>query len=320
MNSARRVFVLVARRVLSLAATLAAASVVIFVLLEIAPGDPAAYMMGLNADPAALAALRAELGVDAPALERYSRWAAGLLAGDFGVSYTYRTPVRDLILERLAVSAPLAALALLLSVAIALPLGLIAAARRGRRADRAVMAFAQIGLATPNFWFAILLVFVFATSLGWAPAGGFPGWDRGIGPSLAALALPAIALALPQAAILARVARSALVEAAAENYMLTARAKGLSAGAALRRHAFRNAMIPALTIIGLQFSFLIAGAVVIENVFFLPGLGRLVFQAVAQRDLVVVEGAVVVLVAIVVAVNFAVDLAYLAVDPRLRRG
>lgn len=320
MNSWRAIAVYLALRLLSLAVTLAAASLVIFFLLEVAPGDPAAYMMGLNADPAALEALRAELGLDLPAVERYGRWVVGLLRGDFGVSYTYRTPVLDLILERLAVSAPLAAIALGLSVAIALPLGAISAARRGRIEDSAVMALAQIGLATPNFWFAILLVYVFSTSLGWAPAGGFPGWERGLGAALAALALPSIALALPQAAILARVMRSALIEASGQNYMLTARAKGLSERAALKRHAFRNALIPALTIIGLQFSFLIAGAVIIENVFYLPGLGRLVFQAVAQRDLIVVEGVVVVLVSIVVAVNFAVDLAYLAIDPRLRRG
>jgi peptide/nickel transport system permease protein len=320
MHSRRAVALYLARRLASLGLTLAVASIVVFTMLEVAPGDPAAYMMGLNADPAALAALRAELGLDAPAIERYARWAAGLLRGDFGVSYTYRTPVGDLILERLAVSAPLAAMALALSVAIALPLGALAAGRRGRREDAAVMALAQIGLATPNFWFAILLVFLFSTTLGWAPAGGFPGWERGVSAAAGALTLPAIALALPQAAILARVMRSALIEASAQNYMLTARAKGLSEGAALWRHALRNALIPALTIIGLQFSYLIAGAIIIENTFYLPGLGRLVFQAVAQRDLIVVEGVVVVLVAIVVIVNFLIDLAYLAADPRLRRG
>lgn len=318
MNSARGVALYAARRFASLALTLAAASVVIFLLLEIAPGDPAAYMMGLNADPSALAALRAEFGLDAPALERYLRWVGGLLHGDFGVSYTYRTPVGALILERLSVSAPLAAMALAITVAIASPLSAIAVTKRGRAGDAAVMSLAQVGLATPNFWFAILLVFIFSTTLGWARAGGFPGWERGVIPGLGALLLPAIALALPQAAILARVLRSALIEACDQPYMLTARAKGLSETAALRRHALRNALIPALTIIGLQFSFLIAGAVIIENVFFLPGLGRLVFQAVAQRDLVVVEGVVFVLVLIVVVVNFLVDLAYLAIDPRLR--
>jgi peptide/nickel transport system permease protein len=307
------------RRFLSLALTLLAASVVIFVLLQIAPGDPAAYMMGLNADPKALEALRAELGLAGPPVERYLNWIGGVLRGDFGVSYTYRAPVSSLIAERLAVSGPLALLALALAVGVGLPLGAVAAARRGGPLDALIMAATQIGLAVPNFWFAILLVFVFSIVLGWASAGGFPGWDAGVLPALRSLLLPALVLALPQAAILARVMRSALIDAQGRQYMLTARAKGLSDSEALRRHAFRNALIPALTIIGLQFSFLVAGGVIIENVFYLPGLGRLVFQAITQRDLIVVQGVVLVLVLIVVTVNFLVDIAYAVVDPRLRR-
>ncbi len=318
-GAARAIAAYAGGRLLSLALTLLAASVVIFVLLQIAPGDPAAYMMGLNADPRALDALRAELGLSGTALERYFHWIGGVIRGDFGVSYTYRAPVSELIAERLAVSAPLAILALGLAVGIGLPLGAVAAARRGGPLDALIMAAAQIGLAVPNFWFAILLVFVFSIVLGWASAGGFPGWDAGLVPALRALLLPAFVLALPQAAILARVMRSALIEAEGRAYMLTARAKGLSESEALRRHAFRNALIPALTIIGLQFSFLVAGGVIIENVFYLPGLGRLVFQAITQRDLIVVQGVVLVLVLIVVAVNFVVDIAYAIVDPRLRR-
>jgi peptide/nickel transport system permease protein len=306
------------KRLVSLALTLAAASVVIFALLQIAPGDPAQYMMGLNASPEALAALRAELGLAGSPVERYFDWIAGIARGDFGVSYTYRAPVSELIAERLAVSAPLALTALAISIAIGLPLGAIAAARRGGPIDAAIMTLAQIGLAVPNFWFAILLVFLFSIVLGWASAGGFPGWDAGIVPAMRALLLPAFVLALPQAAILARVMRSSLIDAEGRAYMLTARAKGLSRSAALRRHAFRNALIPALTLIGLQFSFLVAGGVIIENVFYLPGLGRLVFQAITQRDLIVVQGVVFVLVLIVVTVNFIVDLGYALADPRLR--
>lgn len=309
----------VGARLASLLATFLAATVVIFLLIQVVPGDPAAYMMGLNANPEAVAALRAQMGLDAPLAERYLRWVAGLAHGDFGTSYTYRVGVSQLIAERLAVSAPLALIALGLSVAVALPLGLYAASRRGRAGDTLVMGAAQVGIALPNFWFAMLLVLVFSVGLRWLPAGGFPGWEAGAGPALAALILPALALGAPQAAILARVLRSALIDTMGEDYIRTARAKGLSPGQTLRRHALRNAAIPFLTIIGLQAPFLLAGGVIVENVFFLPGLGRLVFQAITQRDLIVVQSVVVVLVMAVVVINFLVDLAYAAIDPRLRR-
>lgn len=308
-----------ARRAAILAATLIVASFVIFALVNVLPGDPARYMMGLEADPQAVAALRAELGLDQPFLMRYFKWIGCLFSGDLGVSYTYRTPVAALIAERLSVSGPLAILSLTLAVAIGAPLGVLAAALRGSPADALIMAASQAGVAVPNFWFALLLMLVFAIGLGWAPAGGFPGWQAGLGPALAALALPAIALALPQAAILARVMRSSLIETLGEDYIRTARAKGLSETETLLRHALRNAAIPVLTILGLQFSFLLAGAVIIENVFYLPGLGRLAFQAILQRDLIVVQGVVLALCAAVVVIAFLVDALYVAVDPRLRR-
>ncbi len=308
-----------ATRLLSLGLSLVVASLVIFAAIEVVPGDPAAYMLGLNATPETVAALRAELGLDAGPLERYLGWTLGMLRGDFGVSYTYRTPVAGMIADRLWVSLPLALYALALSTLIAFPVGVWAASRRGMPADSAVMGATQLGVAVPNFWFAMLLVLVFAVNLRWLSAGGFPGWDAGLAAGLKALTLPAIALALPQAAILARVMRAALLDTLGEDYIRTARAKGLSRGQALRRHALRNALIPVLTIIGLQFSFLLAGAIIIENVFFLPGLGRLVFQAISQRDLIVVESVVMLLVFAVIVVTFAVDLAYAAVDPRLRR-
>ena len=309
----------VAGRLASLAATFLAATVVVFLLIQVVPGDPAAYMMGLNANPEAVAALRSQMGLDQPALQRYLGWLAGLAHGDFGTSYTYRVPVAGLIAERLAVSLPLALIAAALSIAVAVPIGLFAASRRGKASDAVVMGATQVGMALPNFWFAMLLVLVFAVGLRWLPAGGFPGWESGPGPALKALILPAVALALPQAAILARVLRSALIETLGEDYVRTARAKGLTEGQVIRRHALRNAMIPLLTIIGLQLPFLLAGAVIVENVFFLPGVGRLVFQAITQRDLIVVQSVVVLLVFAVVLVNFLVDLGYAAVDPRLRR-
>ncbi|MEO0830583.1 MAG: ABC transporter permease [Pseudomonadota bacterium] len=309
----------VAFRLLSFALSLVAASVVIFVVVELVPGDPAAFMLGLNADPDAVAALREQLGLTGSPVERYFAWVGRLVQGDFGISYTYRVPVAELVAQRVQVSLPLAGLALLLSTAIAIPVGMLAARHRGRAVDYGVMGFAQIGIAVPNFWFAMLLVLVFAIGLQWLPAGGFPGWCDGLWPGLRALILPAIALALPQAAILARVTRSALLETLRQDFMRTARAKGLTEGQAIRRHALRNAMIPVLTILGLQFSFLLAGAIIIENVFFLPGLGRLIFQGITQRDLIVVENVTMLLVFAVILVTFLVDIAYAAVDPRLRR-
>ena len=301
-----------------MAVTLLAASVVVFAIIQVVPGDPAAYMLGLNANPEAVANLRHQMGLEGPAAQRYVAWLLGMLHGDLGVSYTYQTPVAGLVAERLAVSLPLAAAAMALSVLIGAPIGALAAARRGGMADTTVMGLTQIGVAIPNFWFGVLLVMGFSMGLRWFSAGGFPGWDAGLWPALKALTLPSLALAVPQAAIIARVTRSALIDTLAEDYMRTARAKGLSRGQALWRHGLPNALIPLLTILGLQFPFLLAGSVIIENVFFLPGLGRLVLQAITQRDLIVVQGVVMLLVFAVVATTFLIDVAYVLVDPRLR--
>ncbi len=306
------------KRLTSLVISLCVASLVIFLVIEVAPGDPASFMLGINAQPDTVAALRTELGLDVPKYIRYLDWVGGMVQGDFGTSYTYRTPVTKMIGDRLWVSLPLAIYALTLSTLIAFPVGIYAASRRGKLGDAVVMGATQLGVAVPNFWFAMMAVLVFAINLRWFSAGGFPGWDKGIFGGLKALTLPAIALALPQASILARVMRSSLLDMLGEDFMRTARAKGLTRRQALWRHALRNAMIPVLTIIGLQFSFLLAGSIIIEQVFFLPGLGRLVFQSISQRDLIVVESVVMLLVFSVIVVNFAVDLAYAAVDPRLR--
>jgi len=306
------------KRLLSLGLSLLAASAVIFLAIEVVPGDPASYMLGINAQPDTVAALREELGLNVSALERHITWVSGMLTGDFGTSYTYRTPVVDMIGDRIMISLPLAIYALTLSTLIAFPAGILAASKRGSATDVSIMGATQLGVAIPNFWFAMLLVVFFAINLRWFSAGGFPGWDKGFFVSMKALTLPAISLALPQASILARVMRSALIDTMNEDFIRTARAKGLSKRQAMWRHALRNAMIPVLTIIGLQFSFLMAGAIIIENVFFLPGLGRLVFQSISQRDLIVVESVVMLLVFAVVLVTFIVDIAYAAVDPRLR--
>ncbi len=306
-------------RLLSLGLSLIVASLVIFTVIEVIPGDPAAFMLGLNAAPEAVAALREELGLEGGYLARYLAWAGGLLSGDFGTSYTYRVPVSELVAARLWVSLPLTIYALVLSTLIAIPVGIVAATRRGSAADYGIMAGTQLGIAVPNFWFAMLLVLIFAIHLKWFSAGGFPGWDQGLWVNLKALTLPAVALALPQASILARVMRSSLLETLGQDYIRTARAKGLTRGQAVVGHALRNALIPVMTILGLHFSFLLAGAIIIENVFFLPGLGRLIFQGITQRDLIVVESVVMLLVFAVILVTFLVDLAYALVDPRLRR-
>jgi peptide/nickel transport system substrate-binding protein len=301
-----------------LAATLLAATAIVFVIVQIAPGDPVRYMMGMQADPQSVAATRHQLGLDIAPLPRYLHWVSGLLHGDFGTSFTYRIPVGELIAERLQVSLPLAVLALLLSTAIAFPVGLISAARRGRVSDAVLTGITQLGLAVPNFWLGMMLVMLFAVGLHWFSAGGFPGWDSGLAAGLEALILPATALAMPQAAILARVLRGALIDTLHEDYIRTARAKGAGEWRVLWRHALPNALVPVLTILGMQFSFLLAGGVIIENVFFLPGLGRLAFQAIVQRDLIVVQSVVVMLVFAVVSVTFLVDLSYVLVNPRLR--
>ena len=308
------------RRLTALMVTLLVASLLIFLLLEILPGDPAAVILGVGAQEDTLRALRAELGLDLPAPVRYLNWLCEVLQGNLGRSYTYDTPVQELLLNRVELSLPLALLAILLSTGIAIPLGVFAASRHRKVADTGIMGFAQLGVAVPNFWFAILLILLFSVKLGWFSAGGFAGWDAGWFPAFKSLVLPAVALALPQAAILARVTSSSVLETVQEDYIRTARAKGLSRSQALWRHAVRNALIPVVTILGLQLSFLLAGTIIIENVFYLPGVGRLLFQAIAQRDLMVVKNLVLVLAATVVLINFLVDLLYAVLDPRLRLG
>jgi len=312
------------RRLLTFAATLAVASVLVFAVLELLPGSAAEVILGDTATPESLAALNTRLGLDRPPLVRYGAWVGGLLQGRTGNSISYDTPTAELIGERLRVTLPLAALAMAMTVLLALGLGVYAASRHHRLGDVAVMTASQVGIAVPNFWFAILLILLFAVKLQWVGAGGFPGWSEddggGLWEGLKALLLPALALAAVQAAILARVTRSAVLEVMREDFVRTARAKGLSRRQALWRHVLRNATIPVLTVAGLQFASLVTNTVVIENVFVLPGIGRLVFQAIANRDLVVVRDVVMLLAAVVIAVSFVVDLLYALVDPRLRHG
>lgn len=294
----------------------------VFAALDILPGNAAEVMLGESATPEAVQALQARLGLDRPALVRYTDWLRGLAQGELGLSVSYDTPVFDLVRERLTVTLPLALLAMALATAIALALGLYAASRHGRGGDVGVMAASQLGIALPSFWLAILLILLFSVQLQWFPAGGFPGWTEdeggGLVDGLRALALPALALALVQAAILTRITRSAVLEVLREDFVRTARARGLTPRQVLWHHVLRNAMVPVLTVMGLQFANLLTGTVVIENVFSLPGLGRLTFQAIANRDLVLVRNVVMLLAAMVIVINFAVDVLYAVIDPRLR--
>lgn len=309
---------LVARRLGSVVLTLAAVSMLVFLIMDVLPGDPAAIMLGTSASPDTLAALRQELGLDQPLPVRYLLWLGGVLTGDLGTSYTYGVPVGGLIAERLAVTLPLALMAILISMLIAVPLGVASAAARNSRFDYLAGIVSQLFIAVPGFWVALLLILAFSISLGWMPAGGFPGWQAGVVTGLKALLLPAIALALPQAGVLTRVTRSSVLDVLHEDFVRTARAKGLTRRVALWRHVVPNALVPVITILGLQFTFLIAGAILIENVFNLPGLGRLAYQALTQRDVIVMQDVVLFFAGLVIVMNFLVDIAYLALDPRLR--
>lgn len=321
----RPAMVYLPKRLALLLTTLLAASALIFVALDWLPGNAAQLALGPDAAPEAVAALERQMGLDQPGWVRYGHWLSGLMRGDMGVSSAYDgTPVASLLLERLAVTLPLSALAMALTVVLALAAGWWAASQHGRWGDHLVMAVTQLGLAVPSFWLGMLLVLLFAVKWQLLAAGGFPGWSAelggGVWPGLQALLLPALSLALVQAAILARIARSALLDVAQEDFMRSARAKGLSARAALWRHGLRHAAIPLVTLGGLQFTNLLAGAIVIENVFTLPGLGQLLAKAIANRDLVVVRNGVMLLTALVLVLNLAVDLLHGWIDPRLRTG
>ena len=310
------------RRLISFALTLVATSVIVFAVLELLPGNAAQVILGETATAESIAAMEEKLGLDQPAAVRYVRWMGGLLLGQTGLSISYDTPTAELMAERMQVTLPLAVMAMALTVAVALAVGIYAASQQNKAGDAGVMTLSQLGLAIPNFWLAILLILLFAVHLQWVSAGGFPGWTEdsggGVGQALKALVLPAMALAAVQTAILTRVTRSAVLDTLREDFVRTARAKGLSRRQVLWGHVLRNAMIPVLTVMGLQFGNLITSAIVIENVFVLPGIGRLIFQAIANRDLIVVRDVVMLLSALVILINFAIDVLYAWIDPRLK--
>jgi peptide/nickel transport system permease protein len=305
------------RRTAGFVLTLLAVSIVVFAVMNVLPGDPALTILGLDAPESALAALREQLGLNDPLPQRYFSWVWNALQGDFGVSHSFRVPVSGLIAERLPMTLSLAVAGMVLTLVLALTLGIGAASRHGRIGDWGVMFLSQIGIAVPAFWLSILLVLLFAVKLRWLPPGGFSGWSDPVG-ALRSLVLPTVALALVQSAVLARVTRSSALEVMRQDFVRTARASGLSRRRVLWRHVLPNALIPIVTIVGMQFAALVTGTIVIENVFYLPGLGRLIFQSIANRDLPTVQALVMLFAAIVVTTNFVVDLLYVLIDPRLK--
>ena len=308
----------VLRRVAAFVATLFFLSALVFVVVRVLPGDPATLILGVESNPETLARLRHAMGLDRPLALQYIDWLARAGRGDLGTSIQYDLPVGRLILSRLPVTLPLALMAAALMVTIALPLGVYAATHHRRAGDYLAILVSQLGIAVPAFWSGLLLILLFSVRLGWLRSGGFDGWSAGLWTGLKALLLPAIALGAFQAAVLVRATRSAVLEILREDYVRTARAKGLAELRVIRRHALRNAMIPIVTVMGIQLGQLVAGAIVLESVFSLPGLGRLALGAISARDLPVVQGVTLFVAASIVFINFAVDLAYAALDPRIR--
>jgi ABC-type dipeptide/oligopeptide/nickel transport system permease component len=299
-----------ARRLALTLPVLLGVATLVFSLIHLIPGDPAQAMLGDSAPQADVEALRRRLGLDRPLVEQYGAFLAGLARGDLGTSLRTGLPVTSQILERLPATVELAAAAMAVSIAVAIPLGIAAAVRRGTAVDHAAMTVALGGVSIPNFWLGPLLALVFAVELGWLPVSG-----RG---DLSHLVLPAITLGSGLAAILARMSRAALLEELREQYLVAARARGVSRMRAIVRHAFRNSLIPVVTIVGLQFGAVLTGAVITETIFSWPGVGRLLIQSIGFRDYPLVQGCILFIALSYVAVNLLTDLVYGLLDQRIR--
>ena len=308
----------VLRRFLTALVSLFLAAVLVFAALLAVPGDPAEIILGVNSSPQALAALRDQLGLNESPVTRFLDWFGGLLRGDFGESLNYQKPVRGLIVDRLQVSVPLALGGMLVACLFALPLGIFAALRQGTWLDPLVIGFSQLGAAIPSFWLGLMLILLFGVQWGLLPTGGFVPWERSITGALRSLALPTLALGLGQAAVITRMTRAALLETLRQDYIRTADAKGLAKRRVVLGHALRNAMVTLVTILGLSLSQLLVGAIVIEEVFTLPGLGSLALKAIGARDFPLLQAEVLLYAGIIVGLSFVVDLLYGVLDPRIR--
>jgi len=306
------------RRFIGFLAALVLVSLLVFLAIRVVPGDPAQIILGTEADPSSLSALRERLGLNEPLYVQYTTWIKNLLTGRLGESIRYGKPIGELIASRLTVTGPLALLAIVIALLLGIPLGIFAATHRSRFGDYGVMAFSQFGLAVPAFWAGILLILLFSVKLRWFPAGGFTPWSKSVWGALRSIFLPSLSLGVIHAAVIARLTRSTLLEVLGEDYIRTARGKGLVERIVLYKHALRNALIPIITLIGLQFASLLGGTIIIENVFYLPGLGRLAYQAISARDLPVVQDVVLLITVLVVGLSVLVDVAYVLLDPRIR--
>jgi peptide/nickel transport system permease protein len=313
------VFRYIIRRLLAAIPVMVVVATAVFLLLFLTPGDPAAVILGADARPEQVAELRTRLGLDRPVHEQLFSWYARLLQGDLGQSIFLSRPVTQAIAERAEPTLLLTALASLVAVSIGLPFGILSALRRGQWIDTGSMVVAIGGVSMPSFWLGLNLIFLFGVVLGWLPVAGYQPLNAGLWESLRYLILPAITLGLAQGALLARMTRSMMLETLDEDYVRTARAKGLAERRVIAAHALRNAMIPLVTIIGLTFAILMGGAVITETVFNIPGVGRLLIQAVTRRDYPVVQGVVLIIAGLYVIINLLVDIIYGYLDPRLRQ-
>ncbi len=308
----------VARRLLALLPVAVVVATVSFVLIHLAPGDPASLIAGPDASADEVERIRHHLGLDRPLGVQLVAWYGRLLRGDLGDSIFLRKPVTEAILDRAEPTLLLTALATLVAVALGVPIGVLAARRHDTATDQACMAFALVGISVPNFLAGLLLILVFSVWLRWLPVAGYAPLEYGWTGTLRSLALPALALGFVQSALIARITRSAMLDVLREQFITTGRAKGLGDGAVTFKHALKNAMVPIVTVIGISVAILIGGAVVVETVFNIPGLGRLIISAVLRRDYPVIQGVVLVIAAVYMLVNLMVDLSYLVLDPRVR--
>jgi peptide/nickel transport system permease protein len=311
----------VGRRLFGMIPVLLIVSIIVFLLLHLAPGDPVDLVLGQErADEEVRAAVRAKLGLDQPLYAQYLRWVGGVLQGDLGYSFRSRVPVSSMILQRSALTIQLTGMAMILALAVSLPLGIVAAVRRNQLPDIISSILAGFGNSMPNFWLGILLIYLFAVILNWLPPSGFVALDKDPWGNLRTLILPTITLASGHAAVLIRTVRSSLLEVLGEDYIRTARSKGLAESMVLRRHALKNALIPVVTIIGMDTGRMLGGAVVTETIFALPGIGRLVVDGVLTRDFPVVQGMTLLMTVALLMSNLVVDVLYAYLDPRIRYG
>jgi len=311
-------FAYIVRRVLATIPVMAVVALFVFSLLYIAPGDPAAVIAGDQATPADVERIRQNLGLDRPYLVRFGEWVWRILQGDLGVSIFTNLPVSTMIAQRVQPTLSLMVLTLCLAVAVAVPMGVLAAWKQGTLLDRAVMGFAVLGFSVPVFVVGYLLAYIFALELDWLPVQGYTPIDRGVWPWLENLILPAVALGGVYIALIARITRATMLEVLQQDYIRTARAKGAGQGSILFLHALKNAAVPIVTVIGIGVALLIGGAVVTESVFAIPGLGRLTVDAILRRDYPVIQGVILLFSFVYVLVNLAIDILYTLIDPRIR--